>query len=91
MVINMEKYRIRLVKIGKPSTYKYSVIKVDADKKRRYFIIHTKIYQHEIIETIRFDDCDYIEIFNETSGYGMFTLSTNDKPIKVVNQEWNKH
>lgn len=83
----MEKYRIRLVKIGKPLTYKYNVIKVDVDKKHRYFIIKTKIYHHEIIETIRFDDCDYIEIFNETPDYGMFALLTYDKPIKVVNQE----
>lgn len=84
----MEKYKIRLVKENNPSKWKYDILKVDVDKKHRYFIIHTKIYHHEIIETIRFDDCDYIEIYSEESRYGMFV---KDDPLKVVNQEWNKH
>ena len=78
-------YKIRLVKLNKPSRYKYSVIKVDVDKKYKYFVITTKIYKHEIIETIRFDDCDYMEIYDEHGSSGM---CANDKPIKVVNQEW---
>lgn len=80
----METYKIRLVKEKRPSKWKYQILKVEVDKKYRYFIIHTKIYRHEIIETISFNDCDYIEIYSENARWGMFV---KDNPLKVVERE----
>ena len=36
--------------------------------KYQYFEVTTKIYRHELIETIRYKDCDYIELYNESDG-----------------------
>lgn len=85
----MKTYKIRLVKINRPSKYKYNVISVTTDKKHQYFIVKSKIYQHEYIETISYKDCDYIEVFeNDSVIYGKFAdLTGGDKPVKVVNQE----
>lgn len=77
-------YKIRMVKLNKPSKYKYNIISVTNDKKHQYFIVKSKIYQHEFIETISYKDCDYIEVYGQNLSYGMFA---NDNPIKVVNQE----
>ena len=47
-------------------TYSY-VISVKADKKYGYFIITQKIYHHEIISIIRFNDCDKI-VYTDPKG-----------------------
>ena len=78
------KYKIRIVKVNKPSQWKYNIISVSADKKYHYFIVKTKIYHHEIIETISYDHCDYIEVYPMNVSYGLYP---NDKLLKVVNQE----
>lgn len=85
----MKTYKIRMVKLNKPSKYKYNVISVTTDKKHQYFIVKSKIYQHEFIETISYKDCDYIEVFENGSViYGRFAdLTSGDKPVKVVNQK----
>ena len=78
------KYRIKIIKTGRSPRYMYDVKSVSVDKKHRYFIVTSKIYHHDIIQIIRFDECDYIEVYTMDHSYGMFI---NDKPIKVVNQE----
>ena len=84
----MKTYKIRIVKLNKPSKYKYHVLSVSFDKKYQYFIIKTKIYQHTIIETISSTECDYIEIYDEESViYGRFSGLTDDKPLKVIQHE----
>ena len=88
-VIKMKTYKARLVKINRPSRYRYNVISVTSDKKHQYFIVKSKIYQHEFIETISYKNCDYIEVFeNDSVIYERFAdLTGGDKPAKVVNQE----
>ena len=78
--------KIRIVKIGQPSRYMYSVKSVNKENKYSYFVITTSTLHHEIIQTIPFRDCDYIECYDDkTSDYGMFTyVNGKDKPIKVV-------
>ena len=83
------KYKIRIVKLGKPSNYIFNVKSVDKDDKHQYFIVTTCIWHNEIIKTISYKDCDYIEMFNSDSvTYGMFTISNGkDTPIKVLRKE----
>lgn len=66
--------KIRLVKINKPSKWKYQVLKVTTDRKYKYYVITTKIYHHEIIETIPFAEVDYIECYEDKGNV----------PVKVV-------
>lgn len=60
--------KAKINKIGKPPVYKWQVVKVKPNPKYQYFEVTTKIYRHELIETIRYKDCDYIELYNETDG-----------------------
>lgn len=73
-------YKAKLIKLNNPSKYMFNVLSVKANKKYGYFEITTKIYHHQIITTKRFNEVDFIELY-ENESWG------NDKPIKVVNQE----
>lgn len=70
-------YKAKLIKVNNPPKYKYNILSVKADKKHGYFEVTTKIYHHQIIELVRFTDCDYIELYNDGE----------KNPAKVVNQE----
>ena len=60
--------KAKINKIGRPPVYKWQVVKVKPNPKYKYFEVTTKIYRHELIETIRYKDCDYIELYNESDG-----------------------
>lgn len=51
---------ITLYKNNKPIKSYEDIIKVEPDKKYKYFVIHQKIYHHEIIFIKRFDEVDKI-------------------------------
>ena len=82
--------RIRIVKIGQPSRYMFSVKSVNKENKYGYFVVTTTTLHHELIQTIPFRDCDYIECYDDKTDYGMFVnLTGRDKPIKVVRSNEN--
>ena len=71
-------YKIRMVKVNHLPKVMYNVISVKPNKKYGYFEITTKIYHHEIITTERFNDVDYIEMYNEKEP---------TKVVKVIHKE----
>lgn len=83
------KYKIRIVKIGKSSNYIFNVKSVEKDDKHQYFIVTTCIWHNEIIQTISYRDCDYIEMFeSDLTTYGMFSpITQRDTPIRVLRKE----
>lgn len=83
------KYKIRIVKLGKPSVYMFNVKSVDKDDKHQYFIITTCIWHNDITQTISYKECDYIEMFeNDSTTYGMFSpITQHDTPIRVLRKE----
>ena len=52
-------------KDNKPVKTWYHTIKVSNDIKYKYFIITEKIYHHELIQTIRYDDADKIVVYDD--------------------------
>lgn len=71
-------YKAKIIKDNNPPKYKYQIVDVKADKKYGYFIVTTKIYRHEIIETIRFENCDRIELYIEGEKTPFKTVERND-------------
>lgn len=71
-------YKARIIKDNNPPKYKYHVVNVKAEKKYGYFIVVTKIYKHEIIETIPFENCDRIELYIEGEKTPFTTVERND-------------
>ena len=43
----------------------FHAIKVSQDKKYNYFIITEKIYHHELIQTLRYDNADKIVVYDD--------------------------
>ena len=79
--------KARIVKMNRPSRYMYQVKNVTIDKKYKYFVVTTKIYHHEIIQTIPFDDCDYIELYEDRAEYGMIVTDNKERVIKVIRKD----
>lgn len=71
------KYIAKIIKENRPPKYKYQIIDVKADQKYGYFIVTTKIYRHEIIEIIRFENCDRIELYLEGEKTPFKTVERN--------------
>lgn len=70
-------YKAKLIKENNPPRYKFNVISVKVNKKYGYFEITTKIYHHEFIETIRFVNCDKVELYD----------TENNKIVKIIEKE----
>lgn len=71
-------YKARLVKVNNLPKLMYNVTSVKPNKKYGYFEITTKIYQHQIITLHRFNDVDYIELYDEKEP---------NKVVKVVHHD----
>lgn len=62
----LHQIRVTMCYKGDKAVKGYSYVKsVKADKKYGYFIITQKIYHHEIMSIVRFDDCDCIVFYND--------------------------
>lgn len=77
----MKVYSAKLIKLNNPSKYMFNVISVKPNKKYGYFEITTKIYHHEFIEIKRFNEVDYIELYENLS------WGHNDKVLEVIRQD----
>lgn len=55
----------------------YHVIKVNPNHKYGYFEIHTKIYHHEIIDIVRYNDADTVICFDEENRERIKTYYAN--------------
>ena len=81
-MVTMKTYKAKLIKENHPPKYKYQILGVKVDKKHGYFEVTTKIYHHQIIELIRFNECDSIELFDsDTPCY-----SIKQSPIMVFSR-----
>ena len=72
-------FKAVLIKDNQPVKSKYHVVTVKPNDKYGYFEFTTKIYHHEFIEIVRYNECDKVELYYE-----------NEKsPFKVVERSKN--